>query len=127
MDRDRAASCQCLYTFQGLRRWRSKYEKTRKFAVCSHLPQEELKVSQYADGLLLTDGETITEVSATRSEGAVRANINREKCKGLGVGRSQNEQTSLMSRVTYDLIPDKILGVQFGNVGLSSPQLGSKD
>ena len=53
--------------------------------------------------------------------------LTEKSVKEFGVDRSENEQTSLVSRVAYDLIPDEILGVQLGNVGLSSPQLGSKD
>jgi exonuclease III len=83
--------------------------------------EEELKLSQYADDttLLLSDDESIDEAFNTFDlyERASGAKINKGKCKGLWCGAFVERTDQLYGFEWYnDYIPEKILGLFFGNV-----------
>ena len=82
--------------------------------------EEELKLSQYADDttLLLSDDESIDEAFNTFDlyERTSGAKINKEKCKGLWCGAFKERTDQLNGFEWYnDYIPEKILGLFFGN------------
>ena len=83
--------------------------------------EEELKLSQYADDttLLLSDDVSINEAFTTFDlyERASGARINKGKCKGLWCGAFRGRSDQLHGFQWFnDYIPEKILGLFFGNV-----------
>ena len=83
--------------------------------------EDELKLSQYADDttLLLSDIASINEVFTTFDlyEQASGARINKGKRKGLWCGAFSRRTDQLHGfRWFNDYIPEKILGLYFGNV-----------
>ncbi|KAL9984497.1 hypothetical protein ACROYT_G006797 [Oculina patagonica] len=82
---------------------------------------EETKLSQYADdtSLLLTDDHSIRHAFNTLQlyERASGARVNNSKCKGLWSGAFRHRTDQLFHFDWYnDYIPDKILGLYFGNI-----------
>ena len=82
---------------------------------------EELKLSQYADDttLILSDDGSINEAFNTFDlyERASGAKINKAKCKGLWCGAFRERTDQLHGFEWFnDYIPEKILGLFFGNV-----------
>lgn len=80
----------------------------------------QVKLSQYADNttFLLCDDSSITTAFNTLSlyEQASGTKINLTKCKGLWSGPLVHHTDQLLNFTWYnDFIPDKILGLYFGN------------
>lgn len=80
----------------------------------------EVKLSQYADDttLFLRDDQSVFESFKTLTlyEHASGAKINLEKCQGLWSGSLKIRSTNLLNFQWYnDYLPDKILGIYFGN------------
>ena len=93
--------------------------------------KEELKLSQYADDttLLLSDEDSIDEAFTTFElyECASGAKINKGKCKGLWCGAFKERTENLHGFDWYnDFIPEKILGLFFGNVDCTQLNWESK-
>ena len=82
---------------------------------------EIVKLSQYADDttFMLRDDNSINETFNTLSlyEATSGAKINLDKCKGLWFGAFRSRTDQLLSFDWYNTyIPEKILGLFFGNV-----------
>ena len=93
--------------------------------------EEELKLSQYADDttLLLSDDASIDEAFTTFElyECASGAKINTGKCKGLWCGAFKERTDQLHGFDWYNaFIPEKILGLFFGNVDCTRMNWESK-
>ena len=84
----------------------------------------QVKLTQYADDttLLLADDDSILHTfnTLTLYEQASGAKINKSKCKGLWAGSFKHRTDRLQDFDWYnDYIPDKILGLYFGNIDCS--------
>ena len=84
------------------------------------LNKPEVKLSQYADDttLFLRDDQSVFESFKTLTlyEHASGAKINLEKCQGLWSGSLKLRSENLLNFQWYnDYLPDKILGLYFGN------------
>ncbi len=93
--------------------------------------EDEVKLSQYADDttLLLANDQSINQVFETLKlyERASGAKINVEKCKGLWAGQYKNRIDQPLGFDWYnDYIPEKILGLYFGNTDCTNKNLEGK-
>ena len=82
---------------------------------------EETKLSQYADdtSFLLTDVSSIRHAFDTLAlyERASGARVNNSKCKGLWAGAFKHRTDQFLGFDWFnDYIPEKILGLYFGNI-----------
>ena len=82
--------------------------------------KHEVKLSQYANDttLFLRDDQSVFESFQTLTlfKHALGAKINLEKCQGLWSGSLKIRSTNLLNFQWYnDYLPDKILGIYFGN------------
>jgi len=83
--------------------------------------KQEVKLSQYTDDttLLLRCDKSVIESFKTLTlyEYASRAKVNLEKCQGVWSGSLKLCSMNLLNFQWYrDYLPDKILGIYFGNI-----------